>query len=132
MENRKIKFRVWFKVLKRMYVVRELRFNRDNSIMILTNDTGGTAPNSYELMQFIGIRDKKFKEIYEGDIVKFGSLDKIGIIVFLHGRFIIEDQRFKHEHKIYNYDKKDPDTYLEVIGNIYKNPKLLKEDSILI
>lgn len=122
---REIKFRAWSKKSKTI---------RDNIFDVrLGND------EDYELMQFTGLKDKNGKEIYEGDIVK----DKEGIIWQVYwtmGAFSI----FCDTHnlskslklKIKDKTKEDEDIEIlnawwvgvEVIGNIYENPELLKED----
>ncbi len=131
---REIKFRAWDKVLKKICLAKELKFGRRNEITTLTKDGGGIS--RFELMQFIGIKDKKGKEIYEGDIVKgitFG--DKKELILFIkwndiHACFdlfysidgndieVLSDFDFPSDMEGYN---------LEVIGNIYENQELLKE-----
>lgn len=123
---RRIKFRAWFKVLKRMYIARELRFSRNGSIVVITKNTGGTAPNSYELMQFTGLRDKNWKEIYEGDVINdFGGIegaDRFGSVIFSekHGAFMF-DGFCGYPYFI----RENMATDCEVVGNIYENPKLL-------
>ncbi len=129
--EREIKFRAWFKPLKRMYLVRELKFGRNNKITVITNHTGGTAPISYEIMQFTGLKDKNNKDIYEGDILTYG-LKKDEIIIQIiwndlddNGFKVIsqKDKNCLHDIRIYRFEEQS-----EVIGNIYENPELLKED----
>ncbi len=133
---REIKFRAWFKPLKRMFmVVKELRFVRKGNIVIITNHTGGTSPNSYELMQFTGLKDKNGKEIFEGDIVI--------VIANVEKRFpktncFIEYNEDNTSYYISNIyaGKGDDRGYcqplwrceVEVIGNIYENPELLENE----
>jgi len=72
--------------------------------------------------QFIGLKDENEKEIYEGDIVKSNWLDdKQRItnakIIFSAGRFTCLGLK----SNLYEMPE------LEVIGNIYENPELLKQ-----
>lgn len=73
--------------------------------------------------QYVGLKDKNGKEIYERDIVYIIPEDERGII-----RWDNETARFVviYDNIITDFDNwygKD----LEVIGNIYDNPELLKE-----
>lgn len=78
------------------------------------------------LMQYTGLKDKNGVEIYEGDLVKFGSprktftplepASKVGEVMYVYGSFnldgnLLGDVTDWHE--------------CEVIGNIYENPDLL-------
>lgn len=74
--------------------------------------------------QFTGLKDKNGKEIYEGDIIK-GVWGKNNIVIFKviwdkRGCFDGEDA--EGEPQVFD----DFDGNLEVIGNIYENPELLK------
>ena len=74
-----------------------------------------------ELMQYTGLNDQNGIEIYEGDIVKKSS-GAVGQVVYL---------KVTAGFKLYNagqvFDLFEADArYLEVIGNIYENPELLK------
>lgn len=81
-----------------------------------------------KLMQFTGLHDKNGKEIYEGDIVYLyhESYDEPHKqVVEWHkngGGYYAEDD--------FGYDYLPPlsedDFELEIIGNIYENPELLK------
>jgi hypothetical protein len=84
------------------------------------------------LMQFTGLKDKNGKEIYEGDIVKFRShpdKEKIGEVFYRESwaRFNIKTQdefeKKKGTHSLTGFGTLN---YVEVVGNIYENPELLK------
>jgi len=100
----------------------------------------------YELMQFTDLHDKNGKEIYEGDIVRIitavneyydeeGDLiedenEKIAFISFDDGTFVAKNS----SGEICQWNDGTHDWYslenaiiLEVIGNIYENPELIKE-----
>ena len=90
--------------------------------------------NVKELMQYTGLKDKNGKEIYEGDVVQF-LVDKTAEVGF--GQVIgdVESVRCKVGWRGLNiFDQftdvegcvLDSDSQLEVIGNIYENPELLK------
>jgi len=102
---REIKFRAWHKdTLKMAYDVTP--FQRDSKT---------------EVMQYTGLHDKNNVEIYEGDLIRTdGFSDGLSIPV------VWRDFGFQiGEHGICPlYPRKD----YEVIGNIYENPELLKED----
>ena len=131
---REIKFRAWVGTRKLMFQVREMiipdGLNESGFQEIAATDNYSIVrPMHYIqpiLMQYTGLKDCNGVEIYEGDIVKNGYetrlvkwrdygfklipvKDAIGVVSFMGGR--------KRECKKSN---------VEVIGNIYENPELLK------
>ena len=99
---------------KGLYVICEnIRYAEEEPILL---DTVG---------QYTGLDDKNGKEIYEGDIVKLDSnMLKITGIVTYHNNeavFVLEDLHDEIEECLW-YMQED----LEVIGNIYDNPELLR------
>lgn len=95
------------------------------------------------LTQFTGLKDKNGKEIYEGDILTIRAghpywLDKKFEVVFYEGAFCMKPKVIglldKPVSFIYYGDmalkngyEEDFGIYIEVIGNIYQNPELLKD-----
>ena len=130
---RDIKFRVWDKETKHMHICGEdvhdtITFEDETNKAYyynLQNGCGSLREDSdYILMQYTGLKDKNGKEIYEGDIVKS--------YYYIANEDGTEGER--HVVKLINYDKTlckyniDMFENLEIIGNIYDNPELLKEN----
>lgn len=71
--------------------------------------------------QYTELKDKYGMEIYEGDIVKVDGFDELMVVSFRDGYF-----GWGREHYgAYSFDPFGVEN-VEVIGNIYKNPELLK------
>ena len=130
--NNRFKFRVWDKLAKRM--IYPHNDNQQHFIIDLNgrfhNLQNGSGGDDYVIQQYTGLTDKNGKEIYEGDIVQYNqnssydnmdfiakwSDDKLGFIFQSNSGEQLVNQtphlnRFKH---------------LEVVGNIFENPELLK------
>ena len=80
------------------------------------------------LMQFIGLKDKNGIEIYEGDILKSSTKEAHYFEVYY------SDGGFKYRNKSKTIDISFADhnhlekilSILEVVGNIYETPEILK------
>jgi len=76
----------------------------------------------FVIQQFTGLTDKKGKEIYEGDISNTRDGDLLTCYDYNSFIYMV---LFSEEHSGVNgYSQKE----LEVIGNIYENPELLKKE----
>ncbi len=75
------------------------------------------------MLEYTGLKNKNGKEIYDGDICKFVKGGAIFKCIFNLGRFYLSDGLCGF------YMKEDWNEEVEVIGNIYENPELLKEKS---
>lgn len=124
---RNIKFRAWDKDFEMMGTITEINWRDDTCGFSWIEDGKELSISKrwlqdYELMQYIGLKDKNGKEIYEGDILKFegnGCCIKSGelIVALLHEPFCEANSVGEYEY----YHKR-----CEVVGNIHEHPKLLE------
>ena len=123
---RDIKFRVWDNERNAMFNSKSVDVDFFEGKIEITSDTirydevYTDEIKDFELMQYVGCKDKNNKEIYEGDIVK--TKEHIGQIIYSKGMFFI-DVKGDFYLPIYNVLE-----FMEVIGNIYENPELLESD----
>ncbi len=142
---REIKFRAWNERNNEM-TTPYIWLNSEN----LVGQSMIGAPS--KVMQYTGLKDINFVEIYEGDIVEMPYINPLGMlevnsvdyaspVFFENGEFCIYSNEFKVEKtSIKNTLKQSNGEYisnhgnvtvygdcvLSVIGNIHKNPELLE------
>lgn len=104
---RELKFRVWDIGMGEMF----------HNVTTLNADAG-------TYMQFVGLKDKKSREIYEGDIVE--DHIGIGVLEFSHSGYRVNYNdglcKWLFDYLVGEYRT------IEIIGNIYSNPELLGDD----
>jgi len=136
MENSRLKFRAWAKYS-------EMLPNIQNHI---GNDKWAFGnmlkSDEFVVMQYTGLKDKKGKDIYHNDILKADKLDSnskdwVGVIDYNnYGGLCLFYKCYLNDGIMRSYQEpiNDPQTAewvinnCEVIGNIYENPELLKDN----
>ena len=122
---RELKFRAWDKENHCMATDIDLRDFGNGQI------EQQLSKGALELMQFTGLLDKNGKEIYEGDIIEAWHEDyeelTTGEIIFKDSCYQIKNKRYWKDgmHDWYSMEQYYP-INLDIIGNIYENPELLK------
>ena len=129
---REIKFRAWDKELEEWtnYSISNINGN----IIDFYNKEAGFWENDREgeqftLCQYTGLKDKNNREIYEGDVIKAISFARwVGVAKYSdeNQAFIFDDLDKKYRGKSTVFMNQFDDGF-EILGNIYENPKLLKE-----
>ena len=128
--TRPVTYRAWYHATKRLYDVRTMRLDAGGVCLLYLvpigdeNGRGLTTDESaaIELMQITGLRDRKGRDIYEGDILLLTlGQHRLEVRWSLTG-FRFFDLARKDWHFLYAADLRR----LEVIGNLYETPELLK------
>lgn len=115
---RDIKFRAWDTNSKKMFDCSKIQ---DYSLEQVERLNSANDPYT-KFMQYTGLKDKNGLEIYEGDIIQLyldGKYISNYICEFKDGCFMFKEIGSDWIGRITNTD-------IEVIGNIYENPDLLK------
>ena len=122
---RDIKFRVWDNDL-------EIMSYSDTDIFITFSDDGicigyeiDDEIDDYDLMQYIGLKDKNGREIYEGDIVEYKN--EYHVIEWDDCKFMAKGFYCSSQDTPDDFFSEFAYTNCKVIGNIYENPELLEE-----
>lgn len=145
--NREIKFRAWNKKENKIYYnigvgsLLFVNYEWDNDLECFTVEETYDE-KELEIMQYTGLKDRNGKEIYEGDIIKqvvpssreycyTRNYDENNFeVVFKYGSFLLQRP---YQNKVYTRGVVEIDEFVgfecfEVIGNIYENSELLKEE----
>lgn len=108
---RQIKFRAWDKDSKHVYDLKALPVGELQRL----NELGDPV------MQFTGLLDKNGKEIYEDDVVEIDLVGKCRVVYLDHSmKFYFQTLEDFNGQFVASVDK------INLIGNVYENPELLK------
>jgi uncharacterized phage protein (TIGR01671 family) len=125
---REIKFRAWNKDKKVMSRIFDLWSCMFEEKLLWVN------PEDLIVMQYTGLKDKNGKEIYEGDIIKFICLSaaenktRIQVVEWDENTGFFPFTECSYPWLGYDCGGDIENGTVEVIGNIYENPELLKND----
>lgn len=137
---REIEFRCWDKVNKKMWHNVQnaydtlhhhcLHSEDENCECFFDNCSFGAVlvDNDLIVMQYTGLKDKNRVKIFEGDLIELDGYGR-GKVVFDEAMFQYKPLGFSWQIEPgVNCDAFYPtiDAQLEIIGNIYENPELLK------
>lgn len=140
---REIKFRAWdgFQMWQDVGIYQGepmvWNYEETNLVPLLTSDQKLFAKRKTELMQFTGLKDKNGREIYEGDILSSKHDKKLpdgGYICGTYGHHPENAEDVEWDgcgwrlSRMRLDDRLHMNKDLEVIGNIWESPELLKQE----
>lgn len=118
MNKDRFKIRVWDKVFSRYWIDEEIK---ENAAWLLFPDNDNI--HNIEVEQCTGLKDKKGKLIFEGDVISYDvDSDRVGRIAcvqYNQAHFFL----CRNNIDVFELWKA---VNVEVLGNIHKNPELLK------
>lgn len=122
--EREIKFRAWNEIKNTMLSWEKIKHN--SHMDLVGNYFFVFNRNEYKLMQYTGLKDKNKKDIYEGDVDSRGFI--VEYLLGMSGFYLMkngEGVHLSHEQSVLHGQLK----HIEIIGNIWENPELLKDPS---
>ena len=138
----RLKFKIWDKKNKKFLIkcIDNIGINdkqcidtnefKNNIFSYLDWENGSIRLNSkkYVVLQYIGLKDKNYKEIYEGDIIKdMDNLYYKVIYIKESACFVFSPIRKDTKIKFSFSFRKSNNREMEVVGNIFENPGLHKQ-----
>lgn len=127
---REIKFRAWLKKEKKMGFVSKLTFSKEKGLYHATidDDEGNCIFYGFieevELLQFTGLKDVDGTEIYEGDLMKHKK--DLYLVEWRYGIASFCFTLLREDIKCYPNFNKGTVKSIEIVGNKFENPELLK------
>ncbi len=126
---REIKFRIW-SVYSEMMIEDSFYISQVGE-MFEGDCLDYRNKNAFKIMQYTGLKDKEGNEIYEGDILAVGSEDYLMQVIWISeswGYEVIKNET--NRGYIVGHKSRGGLCFyidlVDVFGNIYKNPELLK------
>jgi uncharacterized phage protein (TIGR01671 family) len=128
---REIKFRCWY-VNKNEWEKDLVMLTPNGGICQLKNDIHIPCnPKTHIIQLFTGLRDKNGREMYEGDILSYEYFKGKFIVEWLFWGWTLRGTVPEEEREVRTFPPITMPSgnfeYIEVVGNIYENPELLKE-----
>lgn len=138
----RLKFKIWDKKNKRFLIkcIDNIGINdkqcidtnefKNNVFSYLDWENGSIRLNSkkYVVLQYIGLKDKNCKEIYEGDIIKdIDNLYYKVIYIKESACFVFSPIRKDSKFKLSFAFRKSNNKTMEIVGNIFENKSLYNE-----
>lgn len=132
----RLKFKIWDKKNKRFLIkcIDNIGINdkqcidtnefKNNVFSYLDWENGSIRLNSkkYVVLQYIGLKDKNCKEIYEGDIIKYIDDFYYKVIYIKESAcFVLSSIRKDSKFKLSFAFRKSNNKGMEVVGNIFEN-----------
>jgi uncharacterized phage protein (TIGR01671 family) len=132
---REIKFRAWHRGVKEILSVGMIEFFKGDKPYRVNELNEAWHSDDIVIMQYIGLKDKNGKEIFEGDIVKciptteYPTYGQLADIIFSNDLQWVA--RTPSTSDDFEYTCGMPIVWggwlsIEVVGNIHENPELLK------
>jgi len=136
---REHKYRAWLKQEQKMYEVNVIYFgvqygmapsDRVNLVDLRDKSEYYREGEEVDLLQYTGLKDCKGQEIYEGDIVRRGYFTKENDITKEIERWAVGSD-ISDWQKLSEGVRSNPGVLaVEVTGNIYEHPELLKGNNL--
>lgn len=138
----RLKFKIWDKKNKKFLIkcIDNIGINdkqcidinefKNNIFSYLDWENGSIRLNSkkYVVLQYIGLKDKNYKEIYEGDIIKdMDNLYYKVIYIKESACFVFSPIRKDTKIKFSFSFRKSNNREMEVVGNIFENRDFCKD-----